>query len=230
MAAIVTIGLCLKNSGRTVKYALDSISNQDYPHESLKLVIVDENECGSTLSYLDSFVRDTDIKTTIFQVKNKGLGASRQIVVDNAIGDYILWVDDDYVLNKDFVTHQVKFMEQNPAIGAARAKELLSNSNLFTLLDSYIRRLSSDDITEVSLGDYLIFRLNAIAQIGGFDTKIRGAGEDLDISYRIASSGWLLSGNESAVFEKKNPPQTWSALWRKLFWYGYGRPFFFGKV
>jgi glycosyltransferase involved in cell wall biosynthesis len=110
----VTMGLCLKNSGKTVQTALDSVSRQDYPHDAMKVVIVDEDENGDALPFLTDFTKKTDIKTSLFIVHNKGLGASRQMVIDNAEGDYVVWVDDDFVLNPDFVRKHVEFMEKQP--------------------------------------------------------------------------------------------------------------------
>lgn len=224
----VTIGLCLKNSEETVKTALDSISRQDYPHKDLKLVIVDEEDSGKTPSCLETFIQKIDIKTKLFLVKNKGLGAARQKVVDNAEGKYIIWVDDDFALKQDFISKQIGFMENNPKVGAARAKELVNRINLLTTLDAYLRILNSD-VNAEPVGDCLVFRIKAIHQVGGFDVKIKGATEDLDISKRITDAGWILAANNTALLCKKDGPKTWRALWRKHYWYGYGAHFFLHK-
>ncbi len=52
MNAKVTIGLCVKNGAKVVKTAFDSISIQDYPHEFLKLVIIDEGSSDYTAEKL----------------------------------------------------------------------------------------------------------------------------------------------------------------------------------
>jgi glycosyltransferase involved in cell wall biosynthesis len=225
----VTVGLCLKNADETVKNALDSISRQDYPHEYLKLVIVDEEKKGTTPSSLTDFNKKTDIKTALFFVQNKGLGAARQIVVDNAEGDYIVWVDDDFVFKQDFISKLVEFMDKNPVVGAARAKQLVKKTTLLTALDSYLRIISSPIMETQPVGDCLIFRVKAIRQVGGFDVKIRGATEDLDISHKITHAGWALAINNLALLYKKNEPNSWNALWRKHYWYGYGSHFFLHK-
>ncbi len=229
MTVNVTVGLCLKNSDETVKTAFDSISRQDYPHEDLKLVIVDEENTSEIPSHLITFTQQTDIKTALFLVQNKGLGAARQIVVDNAEGNYIVWVDDDFVLKQDFISKQVEFMNKNPTVGAARARELVNRTTLLTTLDAYLRMLSNSVIKDAPVGDCLIFRVRAIRQIGGFDTKIMGATEDIDITQRMTQAGWSLAVNNLALLHKKNGPKTWSALWRKHYWYGYGAHFFLHK-
>ncbi|MCW4018864.1 MAG: glycosyltransferase [Candidatus Bathyarchaeota archaeon] len=226
----VTVGLCLKNSGKTVQTALDSISRQDYPHEAMKLIIVDENERGDALPYLTEFTKKTDIKTVLYMVENKGLGASRQMVVDNAEGDYVVWVDDDFVLNKDFVCKHVEFMENNPLTGAALAKELrVTATTPVATFESYLDLLGGKNAISGQMGGFEIFRLTAINQVGGFDVDIKGAAEDGDIAIRIKNAGWQLSRNSSAEYYRKYPPTTWNALWRKHFWYGYGSYFLYRK-
>ena len=103
MKTRVTIGLCVKNGAKVVKTAFDSISIQDYPHELLKLVIVNDGSSDNTLALAMEFAKKTDIKTFVISSKGNGLGAARQIVVDNAEGDYIVWEDDDLVLGDGFL-------------------------------------------------------------------------------------------------------------------------------
>jgi glycosyltransferase involved in cell wall biosynthesis len=230
MNAKVTVGLCVKNGARVVKTAFDSISIQDYPHELLKLVIVDDSS-DNTLSLAMEFAQETDIETFVTRSKGKGLGAARQIVVDNAEGDYLVWVDDDLVFPEDFVRKHVEFMEKNPNVGAARGIniQVAPQVTIITTVEyALLIPLNSADQKAFATGG-AIFRLKALEGVGGFDVRIRGAGEDLDVTHRIRESGWTLAVNNSASFYKKYPPATLKALWKKWFWYGYGNHFLYHK-
>jgi len=230
MNAKVTLGLCVKNSAKVVKTAFDSISIQDYPHELMKLVIIDDSS-DNTLSLAMEFAQKTDIKTFVTSSKGKGLGATRQMVVDNAEGDYIVWVDDDLVLSKDFIRNQVEFMEKNPSVGATKGItiQVSRQATIITMNDySSLIPFDSVDLKSIATGG-AIFRLKALESVGGFDIRIKGAGEDLDVSTRIRELGWALSINNSARFYRKYPPATLKALWKKNFWYGYGNHFLFHK-
>lgn len=227
----VTIGLCVKNAAKIVKTAFDSISRQDYPHELMKLVIVDNGSSDNTLSLAMEFAQETDIKTFITSSKGKGLGATRQIAADNAEGDYILWVDDDHGLTKDYIRNQVELMEKNPNVGAARGItiQVASQATIINIAE-YVAILFSRSQNPKAIGTGgTIFRLKALESVGGFDIRIKGAGEDIDISTRLRESGWSLSTNNSAIIYHKYPPATLKALWKKNFWYGYGNHFLFHK-
>jgi glycosyltransferase involved in cell wall biosynthesis len=228
MSVKVTVGVCVKNSEKMVKTALHSVVKQDFPHKLMRLVVVDDGSTDETLSVVRDFTSKMDIKTVVFSSGEKGPGASRQIVVDNAEGDYIVWVDDDIILKKNFIRKHVEFMEKNPSVGAASANQIPTRKSLVDTLESIGQLLPNPNPETIGTGGS-IFRLKAIKQIGGFDINIKGAGEDQDISQRIKESGWALSRNSSSEFYHKHPPTTWRTLWDRHLWYGYGRHFRFHK-
>jgi glycosyltransferase involved in cell wall biosynthesis len=226
----VTIGLCVKNGSKVVKTAFDSISIQDYPHEFLKLVIVDDGSTDNTLSLAKEFSQKTDITTFITSSNGKGLGATRQIAADNAEGDYILWIDDDLVFAEDFIRKQVDFMEENPNMGAAQgiAFKTIPQATIFNIVEARNIVTTESKTREIGCGG-TIFRLKALQGVGGFDITIKGAGEDVDVTRRIKKSGWAIAPNNLAQQRKGHPPATLKALWRKSFWYGYANHFIYHK-
>jgi glycosyltransferase involved in cell wall biosynthesis len=229
MKTVVTIGLCVKNGAKTIETAFDSISIQDFPHELMKLVIVDDRSNDNTLSLALDFAKKTDMPTYITISKGTGLGATRQLAVDNAKGDYIVWIDDDLVLTKDYIRNQVEFMEKNKKLGAARGfYNKFSAKPLLNILDYDFSSNQSKPLIQINTGGS-IFRLRAIENVNGFDVLIKGAGEDLDISHRISEAGWILEINKLAGFHHKYSPATFKDLLKRNSWYGYGNHFLWHK-
>jgi len=231
----VTIGLCIKNCEATIKEALDSIKNQDYPHELIEVIVVDGYSTDKTIQIVKEILCRSDIKTKIF-FENKGLGFARQIVVDNATGDYIIWVDGDMILAKDHVSKQVEFMEENPKVGIAGGKfQSYPGENWVAALESiewivldymHGNKASRRPILHRAGGS--IYRVEAIKQIGGFDIRIKGALEDLDAEYRMGDAGWLIYFITDAIFYDKRK-ETLKDIWVENFWYGYGGHYFMHK-
>ena len=240
----VTIGLCAKNSEETVGRAIESIVDQDFPHEPLEAIFVDDGSEDGTLSILSDYAAKMDMPTFVFSSEWRGLGAARQTVVDKARGEYIVWVDSDIILPKDHVRKQVEFMEQNPKVGAARGvdahdwliKDGIQNPKEINPVQflEYLGRLnyiyekdafeSRRDVLGVGGG---IYRSKAIKEVGGFDRQIRGAGEDNDITARMKKAGWLLYLNRAEFYQTFR--KTWKALWDQYFWYGYGAHYVYHK-
>ncbi|MGB9615411.1 MAG: glycosyltransferase, partial [Fervidobacterium sp.] len=119
---IVTIGMCVRNCASTIKETIESVLNQDFPHELMEIIFVDDGSEDETLAIIKEYASKMNVRVKIFHHKWKGLGPSRNIVVSNAEGKYIVWVDGNMKLSKSYVKSQVKFMENNLAVGIAKGR------------------------------------------------------------------------------------------------------------
>jgi glycosyltransferase involved in cell wall biosynthesis len=232
----VTIGVCTRNCGGYIGEAIDSILNQDFPHELIELIFVDESE-DNTLSVIQYHLSKSDISSKVFHVFGKGLGYARNLVAAKALGEFIVWVDGDMTLPKDFVRKQVTFMENHPSIGIARAKQALEHGNcLLATLEGYSRAAGrmvdyqSEKARAKTLGTGgAIYRTRIILQVKGFDESIKGYGEDWDIEIRAKAVGWSLSMTDATYLDYERHGLTWRGLWRRYWRRGYDSHYFFHK-
>jgi biofilm PGA synthesis N-glycosyltransferase PgaC len=231
-APLVTIGVCVRNCATTIGEAIESIIAQDYPHEFMEVLIVDGYSTDGTLSIINKHIKESDIKVRVFY-EDKGLGYARQIVVDNAQGKYIVWVDGDMILPKDFVRKQVEFTEKNPEVGIGRAMygiwpelgPVAYLENIPFVVESFRNKKA------VPLGicgtEGAIYRLDAIRQVGGFDINIKGAGEDTELAQRVLASGWAAKATPTFFYELCK--ESWKELWNQYAWWGRGGHYLFHK-
>jgi glycosyltransferase involved in cell wall biosynthesis len=224
MAVRVTVGLCVKNSQATAEQAVKSILHQNYPQNQMELLVVDGYSKDNTISVIRDCLNESELGCRFFS-ENLGLGGARQLVVENALGDYIVWVDGDMVLPADFVGKQIAFMDKNPAVGIGKGKYSLNRKEkLVSKLENmeFLINFSIDGETDSkALGTSgCIYRLEAIRQAGGFDANIRGVGEDMDAEYRVRAAGWKLYVTDAVFYERRR--ETWKSLWDEYFWHGYG--------
>jgi glycosyltransferase involved in cell wall biosynthesis len=225
----VTVGICVKNSEVTIKEALDSVLNQNFPHDLVEIILVDGFSEDQTLEIIETCLSKTDIQSKILK-DNMGLGQARQIIVDQATGDYIVWVDADMVISEGFILEQVKFMDQTPNAGIAKGKYCIrpdvENDTLVATLENveFLIYTMNEGKTEAEVlgASGCIYRTQAVREIGGFDKSFTGAGEDNDIEYRVKSAGWAKYITNALFYEKRR--QTWRSLWQEYFWHGYGWP------
>jgi len=223
MKPIATIGVCVRNCEATIKEVINSIINQDFPHELMEVIIVDDGSEDRTLSVILGTISATNIQTKVFPIGRKGLGPARNTVVDNSCGNYIIWVDGDMTISKEFVKKQVEFMEKNPNVGIAQAKYgAVASKNLVVYLENVWWLVDDHKNKENTLPGTggSIYRIKAIRQVGGFDNQFTGAGEDIEAAYRIRAAGWLMSRTPAEFYEKRKT--TWKALWYEKVWKGYG--------
>jgi len=227
----VTVGICVKNSEATIKEAIDSIIKQDFPHENLELIVVDGYSRDKTLSIVKEELAKTNLHYEILH-ENSGLGHARQIVVDNAKGNYIVWVDGDMILRTNFVSKQVEFMEKNKKVGIGKGKyDMQREGSLVADLENveFLLNFRHEGMTNSKMlaTSGCIYRVEAVRQVGGFDRNIKGVGEDMDIEYRIRKSGWQLFVTSATFCETRR--KTWRSLWKEYYWHGYGGYYLFKK-
>jgi glycosyltransferase involved in cell wall biosynthesis len=237
---VVTIGICVRNSASTIREAIESIINQDFPHELMEVIFVDDGSEDRTLSVILDCVSRMDINVKVYHQKWRGLGPTRNVVINNASGDYIIWVDGDTILSRDYVKKQVEFMEKNPTVAITTGKcwnwkDLHSpkNQNLVAFLEwmGFVAvdvKYGGKAVQKLPGTAGSTYRLKALKRVGGFDDRITGAGEDMDAAYRIREAGWLIYRTTEGTFYTKRK-QTWKALWDQYFWHGYGFYYVFHK-
>jgi len=207
---------------------MESIMKQDYPHELIELIVVDDGSVDGTLSIIEEYATKSAMKVKIIHQNWRGLGYSRNLVVNNASGKYIVWVDGDMILPEDHVRKQVEFMEINPKVGIAKARYglYLQNNLIGFLEDASYQAVDhkyggETDLTRALGTGGSIYRVDAIKSVKGFDERISGAGEDMDVEYRVKNAGWILYRATPAIFYERRRKNLVD-LWREGFWHGYG--------
>ena len=228
----VTIGICVRNGENMLPAAVDSIINQDFPAEQLQIIFVDDGSTDKTPQIIQGYLQFFVGRAKFFKTSWMGLGHARNLIVKEADGEFILFVDADEILTKGYVKAQVEALKKSPqvAITAGIFKTIPGNMVLSLEVAPYIVNQKNYGKPRGLLwkNDKLIgtggttFRTKAIKQAGGFDESIKGAGEDTDLILRIKKAGWLLQPNMAELYELHSGLSKPKDLWKKYFWYGYG--------
>jgi len=204
----VTIGICAKNAENTIAAAIESALWQDFPLNLIEIIFVDDGSEDKTLELMKKFASNTDIAVRIFSGGWKGIGKARNTVVENAKGEYIVWLDSDQTIEKDFLKKQVSLMERNPKAGIAVAElELSEKGNSILVLEQL------PAVVDHSYQDWMkpsklpgtcgaTYRVRSAKTVGGFDEKISGLGEDIDMARRIRQAGWRIIAGNALFYEQ----------------------------
>ena len=232
MKPVVTVGICVRNGESMLRNAVDSILSQDFPRELLQVIFVDDGSEDSTPKIISHYVSMLGNQAKFFRSSWQGLGHARNLIVDNADGEYLLFVDADEILTKSYIKEQVGFLEKNPEVGITSGIFKTVPGNLILNLEvaPFIvnQRNYGQPKSFIWKTDKLIgtggstFRVKALKQVKGFDERIKGAGEDIDLVLRIKKAGWLIRPNTAELYELHGGLSKPKDLWKKYFWYGYG--------
>jgi glycosyltransferase involved in cell wall biosynthesis len=232
---VVTVGLCVKNGAVIIKNAVDSLCRQTFPAQNTEIIVVDGESRDGTLQIIKTNLKACFGKVQIFQ-ENDGLGVARQMVIKKASGKYIVWLDADMMLAANYLENQVSFMEHNPEVGIAGGTYNLhighglaaDLENVAYAVDSIFGRPGrASKFGFLPGAEGAIYRVEAVRQVGGFDTRINGAAEDTDLAYRVRAKGWQLAMTQERFTESTRA--SWQSLWNQYAWYGRGGHYIFHK-
>jgi glycosyltransferase involved in cell wall biosynthesis len=114
---LVSIGMPVFNSAKTLHRSLESLLAQDYPN--LEIIISDNCSTDETAQICKTYSqKDNRIKLNINAI-NQGLTKNFEIVAQKASGQYFFWAAGDDYWEPEFTATLVQELEANPNAGVA---------------------------------------------------------------------------------------------------------------
>ena len=188
-----------KNSGRTLDKCLGAIAGLKNDFEP-EVIIVDGGSTDNTLNIIEKYRGGLNIK--VLYDGGRGLGYARDIGWRASSAEYIVMLDSDVIVNRNFLRQAVKLLQQDKELGAVSAKLKPISLDRGWLgkfqeknLAIYLHHLDPPyPAKAVALHTACtVFKRKVLEEIGGFDAYFNLAKEDSDVSYRIRKAGYKLS-------------------------------------
>lgn len=211
IAPLVTIGFNAFNAEDTVAPAIASALAQNWPNR--EIVIVDDASSDGTAARLRELTAGRSEIRLLVNQSNLGLGASRNRIIEEAKGEFIVLFDDDDVSEPDRVAVQVQRIldyERDHANGAmvlchaARMQNYPDGSRRIERTmgeneqgrapagEAVARRILLGTPLENGYGSCAgcsqAARKSTFESLGGFDVNFR-RGQDTDFCIRAARAG-----------------------------------------
>lgn len=195
----VAFVILTKNSERTISECLREVMKLK-DERDLEVIIVDGGSTDKTLDIIKEYQKIMNIK--LLHDHGKGLGYARDIGWREASADYVVMLDSDVLVNKDFIIEAIKLLENDGKLGAvsAKLKPISLDKGWFGKfqeknLSIYLHHQHSPYPFEaIALHTACtIFKRKVLKEVGGFDEFFDLAKEDSDISYRIRKNGYKLA-------------------------------------
>jgi glycosyltransferase involved in cell wall biosynthesis len=187
----VNIVVPVYNQAQFVSRCLDSINNQDYPQDKIRIIIIDDGSSDESVNVASKY----DI--TIIHQDHKGVGAARNAGVNATTSDIVAFLDSDDIASKSWLNISVNYLlshEKDHCVATGCSHYLMNRKNAFTniaWLEHLFRHAKLPDRVNHIGTSGSVFKKSAIVAINGFDTTLMAA-EDMDLCSRIINSGSTL--------------------------------------
>ena len=200
----MTVSLCViaYNEESLIRGLLDDISKQDYPHELIEVIFVNNGSTDTTPDLLSSFanINSDFLRVCIRTQERSNQACGWNTAISNAMGDVIIRIDAHGRIPHSYVSACVKELEKGEKIvGGGRpciaqfntpwsntllaAEECLFGSSVMGY-----RRVHEKKEYLSSLF-HAAYRREVFAKVGGFNINL-GRTEDNEIHYRMRKAGY----------------------------------------
>ncbi len=147
------------NGELIIKEALASLMRMNFPKDLYEVIVVDNDSKDNSKELIDKFKqRHSNIKT-IYLSENLGFSGGNNIGIKASLGKYVCLLNNDCIVEKNWLREIIKTAEKDPKIFAVNSKILvyqrfmnlrLALNNAFSLLfiiltKSYLLNFSSAD-------------------------------------------------------------------------------------
>ena len=210
MNEVVSIVIPAFNVEKYIGECLQSILNQSY--RNFEIIVVNDGSTDNTLNEITKF-KDIDNRIKIINKKNTGVSDSRNCGIDNAIGEYIVFVDGDDYLADDYISYMLKLIKLYDD-DFAFSLNCFTRKNEQQIKKDNIERLSSEEATSLLLSPRVMVGCwNKIYKKGFLDkNKIRFLpqlryGEGLQfITHTTLSTNKIICGNRKVYYYRRDNP------------------------
>ena len=102
MKCKVSVIVPLYNVRTKMLKTLEALKSQTF--DDFEVIFVDDGSLDDSSDYADEYLKDTDVKYTIIRKENGGVSSARNVGLDNASGEYIMFLDSDDYIEKDMIS------------------------------------------------------------------------------------------------------------------------------
>ena len=202
---LVSIIIVNYNGLNLLKKCLSSLSEIDFL--SYEIILVDNNSNDGTIQY----VTKNYPKIIIIKLeKNKGFAEPNNIANKIAKGKYLLFLNNDTIVTKFFLTELVNSINKDKKIGICQSM-LLKLDNSIDSSGDFIDKLgvvynSKTSVTtdrEISSarGASMLIRKKLFDDLKGFDEEFYVSFEDVDLGWRVWIKGYkVVLSTKSIVY------------------------------
>ncbi|MDX1568644.1 MAG: glycosyltransferase [Longimicrobiales bacterium] len=218
MSPVVSVLLPVRDGGRQLETALDSLARQTL--EEIEVVVVDDGSDDDTPAVLERWA-SRDPRFRVFRQPPSGIVEALERARSEARGRYLARMDADDVSTPERLERQLRLMDSDPGLaGCGTRVEYVPRDVLKEGARRYERwinglvtpeAIAADIFVECPLPHPTFFlRADAVEEVGGY--RDRGWPEDYDLVLRLWEAGHRLGKVPEVLLRWREGPDRLSRM------------------
>ncbi len=217
---VIAVVLTWNSYGDTVR-CIESLKKATYP--SLDIVLVDNGSTDGSPEILSGNFPDIPL---LKLPSNKGYGAGNNAGIRFATGkgyNYILILNNDVVVDPEFLEPMVQAMQTQPSVGVVTCKAFFQSdpARIYTTAGRFskarcsgiprqISRIDEDGDASYISGCIMLVKKKVFESVGFFDERFFMYFEDVEFSRRVLYRFRMYYTPKGVVYHKSGGGQRWS--------------------
>jgi len=189
------------NEKKILARTLNYLMVQDYPRDQYEIIVVDDGSTDGTQEMVESKTESKISLRCLYQ-KQRGPHFARNLGIEKARGEIIIFVDSDIFTAPNFITEHVKFHQKfgdvvvsGPLVRTDRMNHTFSDTGKRKL-----KKLSFVFSFPSFITSNLSVRRKFLIKVGGFDEEFTGFGwHDWELGLRLKKLGLEAKRNINAM-------------------------------
>jgi GT2 family glycosyltransferase len=195
----VSVVVCTYNGARTIDETLGHVARLNYP--DYEVIVVNDGSTDATRRIVGEH-RERGVR--LISTSNRGLASARNAGLAAATGEIVAYIDDDAYPDPDWLMYVATAFRDAEYAGYGGPNIVPEDDGLVAQGVAHApggptHVLLCDREAEHIPGCNMAFRRSALEAIGGFDTKYRAAGDDVDVCWQLQEHGWKLGYHPGAL-------------------------------
>ncbi len=219
------------NRADEIKELLDSLSDQNLSKDEFETLVVDDGSTDETEPIVNEIKNNSGLNLRFIRQDHKGPGEARNLGMENAAGEYFVFIDSDCIADKNWLSAYKKSLSSIKPAGFGGPDAVLPNFSPVQKAIDYsmtsfittggIRGHSKKKISKYYPRSFNMgVRADIVKRIGGMG-KLRH-GQDIEFSHRILSTGEpVIKVEEAVVYHKRR--MSIKKFFRQVFNWGVAR-------
>ncbi|MEZ4818338.1 MAG: glycosyltransferase, partial [Bdellovibrionota bacterium] len=205
---------------------LFAINKQTCGRDKFEVRVIDDATPNSDVKKSKVLANHFDFELSYTVQEKGGPAKARNLGAQNAKGEIIVFLDDDTLPDKEWLSELVKALENSDFDGVGGITENVKNETLSEKLLHHIDHLISPIDPKSGEITFLVtvnaaFYKKAFDEVGGFDEGFKlPSGEDIDLGYRMRTQGFKF-GHARKALVYHHQRDTLKSMFKN--WYNYGQ-------
>lgn len=110
MKSLISIVIPLYNTEKYIEDCVRSVLKQDY--SNIELIVINDGSTDNSQIIVESIIKE-DIRVKLYNIDNNGVSNARNVGIDIAEGEFIIFIDADDYISPDYVSYMYKMAKES---------------------------------------------------------------------------------------------------------------------